>query len=367
MHVPDQLIECLLEAARWSASADNMQSWRFDWDGATLRLMFLNRADSEGAFGVDSPATLLAFGGVIENLTQMAEATGCQLYDATTFPADDDPSCVFRCRIDATAPLASTGCRNHPLFQRHTNRLPYLNQPLPDEAASTMAALAEGEARCRLIVEPHAVRRWARLVRTGSELRFQNRLAHMALDASLRMTEREAARGDGLDVATFFLPPGGKAMLSYTRSWAHMAMLNRVGLYKMFAAIEADLVRKGPGVLLVTGAAGTQGALDAGRLLLRAWTSLNRQGLAVQPYYVVPDQIYRLEDGTVPEASRAAAQALAQACSIELPAGATLYMLFRVGHPKKPAVRSRRLPLEQVASTAPPLSAGTPVPKPSTG
>jgi len=367
MSVPDQLIECLLEAARWSASADNMQSWRFDWDGATLRLMFLSRAASEGAFGIDSPATLLAFGGVIESLTQMAEATGCQLYEATAFPRDDDPACVFRCRIDATAPLATASCRDHPLFQRHTNRLPYLSQPLPDEAAAAMAALAEGEARCRLIVEPQAVQRWARLVRTGSELRFQNRLAHTALDASLRMTEGEAARGDGLDVATFFLPPGGKAMLSYTRSWAHMAMLNRVGLYKMFAAIEADLVRKGPGLLLVTGAAGAQGALDAGRLLLRAWTTLNRLGLAVQPYYVVPDQIFRLEDGSVPEASRAAARALADACSVELPTGATLYMLLRVGHPKKPAVRSRRLPLEQVSSIAAHQTTGDSAAKPTTG
>lgn len=367
MRVPDQLIECLLEAARWSASADNMQPWRFDWDGATLRLMFLPRVDSEGAFGIDSPATLLAFGGVIENLHQMAESTACQLYDATIFPRDDDPACVFRCRIDATAPVSTAACRDHPLFQRHTNRLPYANRPLPDDAAPAMAALAQGGARCRLLVDPHDVRRWARLVRTGSELRFQNRLAHTALDASLRMTEREAARSDGLDVATFFLPPGGKAMLSYTRSWPHMAMLNRVGLYKMFAAIEADLVRKGPGLLLVTGAAGPRGALDAGRLLLRAWTSLNRQGLAVQPYYVVPDQIFRLDDGSVPEASRPAARALARACQTELPAGAVLYMLLRVGYPKKPAVRSRRLPLDQVSSITANPTAGTPAPKPSTG
>lgn len=367
MRVPDQLIECLLEAARWAASADNMQSWRFEWDGAALRLLFLRRANSEGAFGIDSPATLLAFGGVIENLSQMAEATGCQLYDAAIFPRDDDPACVYRCRVGATAPPATAGCRNHPLFQRHTNRLPYATRPLPDDAAAAMAALAEGEARCRLVVEPHEVRRWARLVRTGSELRFQNRLAHTALDASLRMTEPEAARGDGLDVATFFLPPGGKAMLSYTRSWPHMAMLNRIGLYKMFAAIEADLVRKGPGLLLVTGAPGRQGALDAGRLLLRAWTGLNRQGLAVQPYYVVPDQIFRLDDGTVPDASRAAARALAQACQVELPSGAVLYMLLRVGYPKKPPVRSRRLPLEQVSSITANRSAGDPPWKPSTG
>lgn len=367
MRVPDQLIECLLEAARWAASADNMQPWRFEWDGAALRLMFARRADSEGAFGIDSPATLLAFGGVIENLHQMAGATGCRLYDAAIFPRDDEPACVYRCRIDASAPLTTAGCHDHPLFQRHTNRLPYAARPLPGDAAAALAALAEGEARCRLVVEPHEVQRWARLVRTGSELRFQNRLAHTALDASLRMTEPEAARGDGLDVATFFLPPGGKAMLSYTRSWPHMAMLNRVGLYKMFAAIEADLVRKAPGLLLVTGAAGRQGALDAGRLLLRAWTSLNRQGMAVQPYYVVPDQIFRLDDGTVPEASRAAARALAQACQVELASGAVLYMLLRVGYPKKPAVRSRRLPLGQMSSIAANQSAGDPAWKPSTG
>jgi hypothetical protein len=353
MSVTKQVIESLLEAARWAASPDNMQPWRFRWDGVTLRLMFAGHGDNEGAFGIDSPATLLTFGGVIENVTRMAEAIGCQLYDAVTFPPDDDKNCVFRCRIEATAPGAPpAGWRSHPLFGRHTNRLPYSDRPLPEQTAADMAALAQGEARCRLLVDPASIQRWAGLVRDGSSLRFRNRLAHIALDASLRMTEAEAARGDGLDVATFFLPPGAKSMLSYTRSWPRMAMLNRVGLYKLFASIEADLVRKGPALLLVTGGAGRQGALDAGQLLLRAWTRLNELGLAVQPYYVVPDQVFRLADGTVPEESRAEAQALERASAAALPPGTTLYMVLRVGYPNKPAVRSRRLPLEQVAAIA---------------
>ncbi|WP_255372382.1 nitroreductase family protein [Duganella sp. CF517] len=350
MSVTDQVIECLLEAARWAASADNMQPWRFRWDGATLRLLFIDDG-KEGAFGIDSPATLLAFGGVIENVTRMAEATGCQLYEAVIFPAGDDKNCVFRCRIDAAAPGAPRAdWRTHPLFSRHTNRLPYADRALPDELVGELAALAQGEARCRLLVDAPSVQRWAGLVREGSSLRFRNRLAHIALDASLRMTEAEAARGDGLDVATFFLPPGAKSMLSYTRSWPRMAMLNRIGLYKLFASIEADLVRKGPGLVLVTGAAGRQGALDAGQLLVRAWTRLNQAGLAVQPYYVVPDQIFRLKDGTVPEEARAEALALERASQAALPAGATLYMVLRVGYPKKPAVRSRRLTLSEVAA-----------------
>lgn len=349
MSVNNQVIECLLEAARWAASADNMQPWRFRWDGATLRLFFVEH-DNEGTFGIDSPATLLAFGGVIENVTRMAEATGCQLYQAALFPPDDDKDCVFRCRIDAAVPSAAPAdWRAHPLFQRHTNRLPYADQALPDETVANMAALVQGEARCRLLVDPPSIQRWAGLVREGSSLRFRNRLAHIALDASLRMTEAEAARGDGLDVATFFLPPGAKSMLSYTRSWPRMAMLNRIGIYKVFASIEADLVRKGPGLLLVTGADGRQGALDAGQLLMRAWTRLNAAGLAVQPYYVVPDQIFRLKDGTVPDNVRAEAMALEGATRAELAPGVTLYMVLRVGYPKKPAVRSRRLGLAEVS------------------
>ena len=351
MSVNNQVIECLFEAARWAASADNMQPWRFRWDGTTLRLLFIDDGGNEGTFGIDSPATLLAFGGVIENVTRMAEATGCQLYDAAIFPAGDDKNCVFRCRIDAAAPGAPRAdWRSHPLFQRHTNRLPYADRALPDELVADMATLAQGEARCRLLVDAPSVQRWAGLVREGSSLRFRNRLAHIALDASLRMTEAEAARGDGLDVATFFLPPGAKSMLSYTRSWPRMAMLNKVGLYKLFASIEADLVRKGPGLVLVTGAPGRQGALDAGQLLMRAWTRLNQAGLAVQPYYVVPDQIFRLKDGTVPEEARAEALALERASQAALPPGATLYMVLRVGYPKKTAVRSRRLALAEVSA-----------------
>lgn len=363
----NHIIDSLVEAGRWAASADNMQPWRFDRDGLTLRLFFVGRGDPAVSFGIDSPASLLALGGVIENMTQMAQALGCPLDEAAIFP-DDEPDCVFRCRPDIAAAALSTApaARNHRLFLRHTNRLPYASTAVPEAVAAQMAALTQGDARCLLTGDKAALGRWAALVRRASELRFQNGLAHTALDASLRMSEAEAARGDGLDVATFYLPPGGKTLLSYTRTWARMAVLNRFGLYKMFAAIEADLFRKGPAMLMVTGAPGRQGALDAGRLLHRAWSQLNDCGLAAQPFYVVADQIFRLDDGTVPEPLRPAARALGQAAGAGLaaafasaPAAAatgtkTLYMLLRIGYPDKPAVKSRRLPTAQLFSPTSP-------------
>lgn len=351
LSLTSQVVECLMEAARWAASADNMQPWRFRWDGATLRLMFDTDDSNASGFGIDSPATLLAFGGLIENITQMADFLGCGLAQPRLFPDDEAKNCVFRCSIDVSGiATIRADWQSHPLFLRHTNRLPYSDRSVPNEVAVALTALAQSAARSVLISDAAGVDQWAALVRQGSSLRFRNPHAHKALDASLRMSEAEAAQGDGLDVATFFLPPGAKALMSYTRKWSRMAMLNRIGIYKLFSSIEADMVRKAPALVLVTGAAGRQGALDAGMLLLRAWCQLNQLGLAVQPYYVVPDQIFRLQDGTVPEASRAEALDLERATQASLPPDTTLYMVLRIGFPQNPPVRSRRLPLEKLLS-----------------
>ncbi len=82
----------------------------------------------------------------------------------------------------------------------------------------------------------------------------------------------------------------------------------------------------------------------------RVWIYLNEQGIAVHPYYVVSDQINRLHENKVPEELRQQAQRVSAGSKqvFDLQDNETLYMLLRVGYPKKKAKRSKRLPLKDL-------------------
>jgi hypothetical protein len=338
------VLEWVFEAARWSPSADNTQPWRFKVVGDVFEVWFSPSAHS---FALEHPANLLSLGMLQENCEQMAIALGLSPEIVTAEPLSADlPVCTIRLGKEHINRLVSIEPPS--LFLRHTNRLPYAKTALANDLHRNLSKCTEPSSNIKLLTESAQLSKWIPLIRLGSELRFQTREAHEWLDASLRMTEREASLGDGLDVSTFHLPPGGRALLGFIRDWSRMACLNRIGFYWLLAAIEASLVREAPGLLILSGKSGKTPAIDAGRTLARCWIELNHLGIAVQPYFVVPDQLFRLQAGAVSEGLKEHAVNLSAAVQAMIPDGDVLYMMLRIGYPKKTPVKSRRLPSEQL-------------------
>jgi hypothetical protein len=206
---------------------------------------------------------------------------------------------------------------------------------------SNRAVLVDGDRQKRGLI---------RLVRLCSEARFCNRLLHEWLIGSLRFTPEEAARGDGLDVRTLGLPPGGTQFMRFISDWRRLEALNRLGAYKLLAFSEVALLTAAPALLCVVGPADARSAIDAGRLMTRLWTNVNLKGIAVHPYYVVTDQINRLRAGSLAAGfeSKIAEVDEEMRRLLVLQPGETLHMILRVGYPKTEPLRSRRLPLEAV-------------------
>ena len=117
---------------------------------------------------------------------------------------------------------------------------------------------------------------------------------------SLRLTPDDVARGDGLDVETLDLPPGGGLLLRLISDWSRMKRLNRLGMYRMLAAVDSRPVAGAPALLAITGAADAHTCLAAGRVLAQAWYRLEAAGVAVQPYYVISDMLERLHRDGIP-------------------------------------------------------------------
>jgi len=342
-------IQSLVRAAHQAPSADNSQPWRLIWDGETLSVAYDEPRIRGKSFGPYQPATLIAIGGCIENIGQLAASAGASF--ELRFPADSRPDADHYVRLRLSRASSLQSPEDHPLFRRHTNRFRYREEPIPRAILDPASRLSEGSARLLVIDDKLRIAGCASLVRRASEIRFQTREVHEWLGRSLRFTPEEVEKtGDGLDVSTLDLPPGGGLLLKLIADWKRMALLNRVGIYRLLSAIDAQPVARAPAVLAIISPRDRRSVVDAGRLITRAWISLNAQGVAVHPYYVVADQLHRLATDKIPGQLIGQARTIAGQAHelLELADDESLQMLLRIGYPMRDPVRSRRLPIEKV-------------------
>ena len=337
-------------AGQQAPSADNSQPWGFRCSDNEITVEYATARLAGETFGPAEPASLIALGGVLENMLQAAAFVG--IGASWRLGREDgpvgNPSLTVTLGQGFDQPDPSPSIFSHPLFGRHTNRFPYQSRPIPPEAASDVQKPKEGSTQIIRFDAPTDIHALASIARQASEVRFQTQEIHEWLARSLRFTKKEASRGDGLDLATLPLPPGGGLLMRLIMDWKWMKRLNRLGAYKLLAAMDVKLLEKAPAVIALVGGASHEEAVEAGRLLTRTWIELNTKGIAVHPYYVVSDQLQRRLDGKVPNHLISQADAIAErtATLFNLSGNQRLHMLLRIGYPTKDPIRSKRLPFE---------------------
>ncbi|MDP1652182.1 MAG: hypothetical protein Q8L56_05600 [Rhodocyclaceae bacterium] len=355
--ISQDTVRLLVEAARAAPSADNSQPWQFHCDASRFSCHYRKR-DTRDPFGPAGHATLLSVGAVAENLNQVLGgridpvledlATGAPYF--SLFPS-----------------AAEVATRSHPLFRRHTNRFPYQRQPLPRQLSSELAAMTEGSARFILLDGKPELPRFADIAEVCCRARFCNRELHEWLMGSLRWPKEQPGSGDGLDIDTLALPPGGRSLMRLIRPWKRLEFLNRLGLYRLMAHAEVQALRHAPLVACIVGDNNKpEGIFSAGRLMQRAWIMLNDRGWAVHPYYVVADQYIRSTQGNIPDpwVEPVAAALTRLAALLRLNTGEQIHMTLRVGLPTRRAPHSGRMPFDRLISPgqdlSPPASEATP-------
>lgn len=301
-------------------------------------------------FPADSPATLLSIGAVLEII--MSVAADWKLAPRLTLKSELPDQAGQYAAIEFLSSGQHSGLVNmvHKVRTRHTNRLAYRKKALPRRVSKNISALQEHSARLLCIEDPAWIRRVADVNKTASKIRFQTQEVHEWLGRSLRFSATSAAVGDGMDIATLGLPPGGGWFLRFISSWQTMQRLNRLGVYSVVSAIDSAPLYSSPTIVAIIAPNTTAGAIHAGRLMARAWTELNKEGISVHPYYVVADQLARHFAGEIPEKLIPLAQDIAIQSSdlFNLSDNETLHMLFRVGYSRKKPRYSQRLPLEAI-------------------
>ena len=340
----EDVVDFLIAAGNCAPSADNMQPWCFRREGADLVLAYDHRRFPDSMFPFDHQATLLSMGAVVENLSLAWTELGMQNSLEASVPLSA-PYDFLRMPL-GPSPVQVTHVRS-PWQSRHTNRLPFRRSAPLALSDMQIEAAASDAVRVRVIQDRNEIKQIARLVRSASEIRFRTREIHEWFSQSLRFTPAQVATGDGLDVATFDLPPGGRTFLKLiTSSWRNMQRFNLAGGFRLMAAVEASSITRAGAILAICGPAGSAGAFAAGRRMQALWIKLNAAGLAVQPYYVISDQLTRLANGkTSAELSAETAALHRHAESLfHLEQSTTLHLLLRVGEPVKQPTRALRLP-----------------------
>ena len=343
-------LQFLAQAAHQAPSADNSQPWQLDWHNQTLSVAYDSVRVSHKTFPADSPATLLTMGAVLENINQAANAAGWPHTLQVPSTLNPDQLVYFQAQFEQPNERTEVSTDTLPLFKRHTNRFPYQSQPLPEELLNVLKNLSVASARVVIIDQPSVIKQVGRLVRLASEIRFRTREVHEWLAKSLRFGD--SSSDDGLDVKTMDLPPFGTAFLRLISDWRRMKILNWFGAYKICSFIDSSPVRYAPALVAIIAPSGFQDILSAGQLMERIWIALNAEGVAVQPYYVLADQLDRRQAGIIPPGLGKQADMLFDETRqlLQLGEREALQMLLRIGYPKKTPVLSRRLPLEVVCS-----------------
>ncbi len=302
-------------------------------------------------FPANSPATLLSLGATVENIIELSKHYGLSAHDSwdkhALSPEQAEVSLHFQVSGNCS-PVNATG--EHPIFNRHTNRFTFHKTAIPTQAIDVTSSFSENSARLLVIDQQTLIHEIGQLVRLASEIRFQIKEVHEWLGKSLRFSPEDVKKADGLDIRTIDLPPGGALFLRFISSWKRMSLLNRIGGYKLLSRMDSAPIKAAPAIVAVIAPPTAQGAIDAGKLMCRAWTYLNTQGIAAHPYYVVADQLARLEEGTIPPRFIKQAQQLKEECANQLSLGGeeTLHMLLRVGYPTRTPPRSLRLKNEAI-------------------
>ncbi len=306
--------EAVLSAALRAPSAHNAQAWRLaplpDGESYEVHYDYLDYLPADP----DDRDACLGMGAFVETLVLAADRDGFDVDVAPVLRRSGTDLDVARVRVrhrgHATPrdPLAAV------IGERHTNRLPYHRRALAPELVADVTSLG-----CRLL--PPA--EMADLVREASLLSWSDR--RFVADLKVWTRWRPGAV-DGLAPDCLCLSRTDQVLLRLALALGRLPRWAAVP----YAARDVRLLRSAPAVAVLTAPDLSLPSLfDAGRRLLRSWTSICAHGAAYHPISIAVD---------VPRT----------AARLRERVGEEPVAMFRIGYADPIAARSGRRPLASV-------------------
>jgi len=347
-------VAVLAAAGGAAPSGGNMQAWRLVAAPSQLEL-YLDEARSESFIDVDRLGSMLGLGSFTENLRLGADALGlAHEVSVLGFESIDAP--LVRIAIGERG-----ASRPSPLydaiFERGTNRQPGDGTAIDEgviakmiEAASSVgegyAMHAAGGAEDKAAI--------ATALGEADVVRTFNRQFHEQMLSEMRWTSEEAeATRDGVDVATLELG-GALTGLKLMRSKLFVALMvtkNRIRTMTRDALAASSHLC----ALSMPADASPEQLISAGQALQRLWLTATVDGVALQPWSVIP--FFALRAERRPESLSDAERATIADIDSRLRAlwgvaeGRRPIFVFRLSRAAPPSVRALRRPFADFTRT----------------
>jgi hypothetical protein len=335
----EDVLRLILKAGIQAPSGDNLQEWRISRQeqGFDIGITGGPHFFEPGNF-----ARCISTGALLYNMEVAARRAGYSTKVGLEKVGDDVVSVSF-----------SKDGKSEPselfkaIWDRATVRTPYRTDfSWPDEFYSAhqdgkegVLLFRDGEERSALEGAIYG----AELIRIGL------RPAHDFLSGALRISDKEIARGDGLDYRTLGIPFAPKMTARLLRSWNFMGLVNNTPLQRVYMnASVTRLLDSSEGLGIVTAEDySKRGFVEAGRNLEKFWLDLTSHGGYLQPFAFFVTMRKRME--MAPESVQADCREDFQRVSEQYDGvlgNVKPALFFRYGVAKPPKVRTLRKPVE---------------------
>lgn len=346
------ILEEILDKARFAPSADNLQPWLFKIHDNDVHL-WLDNTHLNSYCDAGFLAPYISAGAAIENIRVAATAHGYDL-DICYFPMKDEPRRV----ADIKFIQAQTAISPHVdyLEKRHTNRNFYQKNSLIEQIVyqrlnAQIPAHEDFELKWKYQSDSD-YSQIAALIGDADQLRFEIQRLHRELMQVVRFSKTETDNSkDGLSLPSLEIKGPSAWIFKFIRSWENLKKLNRIGMSRSFNLYARKQIHSSAGTaLLVSKDKSPEAFVRGGEIMQRIWHEAALNQLAMQPMEALPIFIINNEITCGKDLSHQQKEKLHDMENrlyrlYEIDGSQGLIFLFRIGHAAPVSARSLRKPL----------------------
>ena len=283
--IPEPVLTHLLTAGLQAPSGDNLQPWVFRQGEQSIEIM-INAGNEKSFFNFNERATLISLGMVAENIRIAATDYGLE----TNLHVPPNPAIEWtQLTFSKTSPpldsLADV------LWERNTNRRPYIKRDIPSYSLEAMTAAVKGRGgKLFWKTDREAISALAEMAYWADRARVVIRDCHETLYDAFRNNAKEARqKGDGFSYGNVLASPDQRLFLKLTRPWPVMRFANRIGLGDVVAKASRDSMMASAGIgLILMPTDSNADVFQGGRAFNQAWLTATLHGLVLQPMASLP-------------------------------------------------------------------------------
>lgn len=277
-------IKQILEKANWYPSGDNCQPWSYEWDGKFLSLN-LDPVRAKHPLDISQISSLLSLGCLIEGIDLAASEFGSKVSHVASDLTKKDDKILTKVSFSSPSKNIEKNDLSEFLAQRTTDRRPY------DGGKLSLSTLAE-------VVREQELFSPARIHTTSG---ISDELLEYILDTEdhfvsepkilqatlnwVRFTTSDALKTrDGLPWRNLGVHFWELPLLPLMRDYLFIGKMSKGFLrVQRRKEVKRQLVSSAGLVCVSVSKGDSFGIVQAGRLMMRSWLSLTKQGYGVHP------------------------------------------------------------------------------------